>query len=24
MAPGNWRLPIPDPRSPQYQEANRR
>ncbi len=24
MAPGNWRLPIPDPRSPQYLEGVRR
>src|SRR5439155_660393 len=24
MAPGNWRLPMPDPRSPEYREAVRR
>ena len=24
MAPGNWRLPMPDPRSPEYLEAVRR
>ena len=24
MAPGNWRLPMPDPRSPEYKEAVRR
>jgi HAD superfamily hydrolase (TIGR01490 family) len=24
MAPGNWRLPMPDPRSPDYKEAVRR
>ena len=24
MAPGNWRLPIPDPRSPEYLESVRR
>jgi fatty acyl-CoA reductase len=24
MPPGNWRLPIPDPRSPQYMEGVRR
>jgi HAD superfamily hydrolase (TIGR01490 family) len=24
MAPGNWRLPVPDPRSPQYLEGVRR
>ena len=24
MAPGNWRLPMPDPRSPEYFEAVRR
>jgi len=24
MAPGNWRLPMPDPRSTEYQEAVRR
>ena len=24
MAPGNWRLPVPDPRSPEYREASRR
>jgi fatty acyl-CoA reductase len=24
MAPGNWRLPMPDPRSPDYREAVRR
>jgi hypothetical protein len=23
MAPGNWRLPMPDPRSPEYREAVR-
>src|SRR5258706_1431659 len=24
MAPGNWRLPMPDPRSPEYREAGRK
>ncbi len=24
MAPGNWRLPMPDPRSPEYREAVRK
>jgi alcohol-forming fatty acyl-CoA reductase len=24
MAPGNWRLPMPDPRSPEYREGVRR
>ena len=24
MAPGNWRLPMPDPRSPEYKEEVRR
>ena len=24
MAPGNWRLPMPDPRSKEYREAVRR
>jgi hypothetical protein len=24
MAPGNWALPVPDPRSPEYLEGVRR
>jgi len=23
MSPGNWRLPMPDPRSPEYREYSR-